>query len=118
MTNLNYGQARKQIEKRRRSRLFFRLHIFLFSAGLFLFYFWLRSQPIGYPVYLMPPTLWAFLLIGHWFYYTTASTQDGAMESLWENMYGARPGETVVKTDLPDNDAPPFEQIRRAVEAQ
>jgi len=25
MTNLNYGQARKQIEKRRRSRFFFRL---------------------------------------------------------------------------------------------
>src|SRR6185503_7237647 len=97
MTNLNYGQARKQIEKRRRNRFFFRLHIMLFLTGLFWFFFWLRAQPIGYPIYLMPPTLWAFLLIGHWFFHSTVSNQDGAMESLWENVYGARPGETAVK---------------------
>jgi hypothetical protein len=117
VTNLNYGQARKQIEKRRRSRFFFRLHIFLFSIGLFWFFFWLRAQPIGYPIYLLPPTLWAFVLIGHWYYHSTANTQDEAVESLWENVYGVRPGETAMQPDAHD-DAPPFEQIRRAIEAQ
>jgi hypothetical protein len=116
MTNLNYGQARKQIEKRRRRRFFFRLHIFLFSIGLFCFFFWLKAQPIGYPLYLLPSTLWAFLLIGHWFYYSTANTQDEAVESLWEKIYGARPGETDMKAD--SHDVPTSEQIRRAVEAQ
>jgi hypothetical protein len=116
MTNLNYGQARKQIEKRRRNRFFFRLHTLLFSAGLFWFFFWLRAQPIGYPVYLLPPTLWGFLFIGHWFYFATANTQDGAVESLWENVYGARPGETAMQPD--PHDEPSFEQIRRAVEIQ
>ena len=120
MTNLNYGQARKQIEKRRRRRFFFRLHIALFSIGLFLSFFWLKGQPFGYPVYLLPPSLWAFLLIGHWFYYSTASSQDGAVENLWENVYGVRPGETAVKTDAYDapEGVPSIENIRRAVEAE
>ncbi|MEO8612784.1 MAG: hypothetical protein ABI690_33125 [Chloroflexota bacterium] len=117
MTNLNYGQAHKQIEKRRRSRFFFRLHILLFVIGMILFFFWLRGAQTGNPVYLLPPTLWAFLLIGHWFYHSTASTQDGAMENLWENVYGARPGETAVKTD-PYSDVPSIESIRRSVEAE
>ncbi|MBZ0288012.1 MAG: hypothetical protein K8I30_10385 [Anaerolineae bacterium] len=124
MTGLDYGQARKQLDSRRRRRLFFRFHIALFSIGLILFFFWLNAQPFGYPIYLLPPALWAFLLLGHWFYHSTASSRDRAMERLWENMYDAHPADTTPSAKMGLLDAPdPFAQpsiegIRQAVEVE
>jgi hypothetical protein len=117
MTNLNYRQARQQIANRLRRRLLFRAHIALFSIGLILFFFWLRAQPFGYPIYLLPPTVWAFLLLGHWFYHSSASSRDEAAERLWENVYGAAPGGTILKTD-PHDEPPSIESIRQAVETE
>lgn len=109
MSNVNFRQARQQINNRRRRRFVFRLHLTLFVLGLMLFSFWLRIQPIGYPIYLLPPTLWAFLLIGHGLYSSSANSRDKAVDGLWENLY-----------DTPDelDDLPPMERIRRQVEAE
>jgi hypothetical protein len=115
MSTPPYRQARKQIRRRQIRRILFRGHIALYTVSLILWFFWLQAQPIRYPVYLLFPTLWAFILVAHWVYNSSANAENEAVERLWENVYGARPGEIAPKPD-PYDDTPPLERIRRAVE--
>jgi hypothetical protein len=119
MNTLDYRQAHQQIGRWGWRRFFFRAHLIAFLLGLFLFFFWLRALPFGYPPYLIPPALWGLLLIAHWFYKATADAQDAVMERLLDNLYAApnaRYANAESETYPPD--LPSYEHLRQMVEAE
>jgi hypothetical protein len=121
MNQLSYQAASRQIQARRNRRLLLRLHMILFTIALIAGFFWLRVQPIGYPVYLIPPGIWALLLVGHWFYKGVADTRDTAMDNVVESLYGGKlDGMSQTQPHILETETgnPNFDDLRARVEVE
>jgi hypothetical protein len=116
MNPMDYRQARQQITRRGWRRQLFRAHLVVFLIGIAAFFFWLRALPFSYPVYLVPPALWALLIIAHWFYTSSADAADAEMERLWDNLYN-EPKRRDTRADFASG-SDDLQQLRQVVEEE